>query len=139
MPPRRFLKLFLLFLTILWIGGIGLVFHYFSLLDEYDLAGVFIIALIFVPMMILGSWLEVPEQPTWPEARRVVLKFVVVFTAVFLGFCGGLWVVLRLLRAIWPTWLPLWLEMPVYIILMSWYVAGLLKVYWWLAKRIQAW
>ena len=142
MAPKFLLKLFLAFLILLWIAGIVFVARNFSLLDEYRLAGVFIIALILMPFMIMGVWLEVPDRPTWHEAWRLFFKFWVALAAIFIGFCGGLWVLLILLRMIWPEWLPPWLnwlELPIYIILLTWYVAGLLKVYTWLATRIQEW
>ncbi len=139
MTPKRLLYLFLILLIFSWFGGIAFLARNFSLLDEYNLAGVMGIALIFMPLIIAGVWSEVPEYPTWHEAWQLVLKFWVVLAAIYLGFCGGLWVILIALKAIWPVWLPIWLELPVYIIIMSWYVAGLIKGYIWLAKHINEW
>ena len=139
MKPKQFLYIFLLFMILLWIGGIVFIGRFYSTLDEYKLAGVFGIALIFMPLLIAGVWSEVPDNPIWHDAWRLVMKFWVVVAAIFLGFCGGLWVLLVLFALIWPSWLPEWLLFPTYIIAASWYVAGLLKFYWWLSGRINQW
>ncbi len=113
--------------------------RFYHSLDENKLAGVFGIALIFMPLMIAGVWSEVPDNPTWQDAWRLVMKFWVVLAAIFLGFCGGLWVLLVLFGLIWPGWLPGWLMFPLYVIVASWYIFGLIKVYMWLSARINRW
>ena len=131
-------RLLMLFLLAIWGISIAAVVKFFSQLDAVRLSGPAIIGLLFIPLLILGVWSEIPEYPTAHDVWRGFRKFWLVLGVILIGFCGGLWLLLVMLSLLWPAWLPTWLQLPLYVIAASWYVAGLIKFFMWLAPRLES-
>ena len=138
--PVKWLRrgLVLLELSILVLGIWGVATH-FEWLDAHRLAGVAIVGLLFFALSMLGAYGQMSDAETLPDLMRAFAKFWLVVLVVVGTFCGGAWLLIVGIAAIWPSWLPGWLEAAVVIIAFTWLVAGLIKFYQRAAEVIDDW
>ena len=138
--PVKWLRrgLLLLELAMLVLGIWGIIVH-FQALDAHRLAGVYIIALVLYALAIFGVYTEMVHVDTMGGLWRLFGKLWAVILLVVVTFCGGVWLLIVGIAAIWPSWLPGWLEAAVVIIAFTWLVAGLIKFYQRAAEVIDDW
>jgi hypothetical protein len=126
-------------LIALFALGIWVIVRYFDELDSYRAAGVWILALLFYLLSMIGLYPEMADRTTVQGIGRTYAKFWVVIGLVVGTFCGGAWALLVGLTVLMPSWMPGWIQYLIFMVAFLGFVSGLIKLYMRSADLIGEW
>ncbi len=118
-------------LVLIVAAGIYATAAYWDWLDATRLAGPAIIGLIFLAVGSFGVYLDLNQGVSKNASPLEILRHFAIrlgsILGVIIGFAGGAWLVLILVRLVFARWLPDWVVATIFLVAFTWFVAGVIK------------